>query len=602
MSAPEAEEEPRRTVPLKWLSWGGLALAPLAAVLLLLGDGDGSMRLAMVIAIASVVLIGLSITLRGGMETMRADMEDVLVEEMDVLREDVRNDISTAVRATHRAFGEKMQSVQDNFEALRGQVDAVRGEVVRSETARAEAVRPEAARAEAFARDVPDWGRDRAEYDRPDHDRPDRDPFDPVAPASAVPTSAPAVAPASGPTGFAGQYQSGQSGRASVPAVSGTVLPRQPVPNGVVRHTETVQVTTRHTVVDPRADDDSGGGTVYGGSRYSGRAGEAIDGEWSARPARGRRAAADEPWSERRAREPVEDRWSAGTDRDDSAEHRYGGRSDDRWDAGRGGDAAPAERWSATQGEDGYGSRGATRDDRYGGGRYAEDRYGDRPGRDGDDPGEGSGYRGGRFDVPLSGSDRGTDQPPWRDARWGQRAADAQADNAAQPRSALPALPAGSGAELAPWIPQSDATGPEPGRRGRRYRDEPAEPGRYRDDDGPGRRYRDEPAEPGRYRDGGSDTGRRYGDGAGRRFRDDERGGRYRDDGPSRYRDADEPGRYREDDRGGRYRDDDGPGRRYRDDDRGSRRYRDEESSWDGERWRSERRPDYEYSDDRRWR
>ncbi|MDG4773444.1 hypothetical protein [Solwaraspora sp. WMMD792] len=567
MSAPEAEEEPRRTVPLKWLTWGGLGLAPLAALLLLLGDGDGSLRLAMVIAIASVVLIGLSITLRGGVETMRADMEDALVEEMDVLREDVRNDISTAVRATHRAFGEKMQVVQDDVEALRGQLDVVRAEIARSEPAREQ------------------LGGDRAGYDR----------FDQAAPASAVPAAVPASGP-TGAAGYGGQYNGGQygssgqygsggqAGRASVPAVSGTVLPRQQGPNGVVRQPETVQVSTRQ-VVDPRADDEPAG-TVYGGTRYGGRGGESIDGEWSAPAARGRRSAEpdEESWTERRLRDQPEERWSWSGDRDDSAEQRYGDRPVDRWDVGRAdgfSTGSPAERWPPA------------RDDDY------------PPARDDYPPARsGAGARNGRYpqdrgDLPGPGGDRVADEPPWRDARWDQRMADPPPDgpgiSGTGRRAALPALPAGSGAESPPaWSsPARDPLDDEPVRRSRRYRDEEDDVGRRFRDDDPPRRYRDDDP-PRRYRDEEpADPGRRYRDDAsGRRYRDDEPPRRYAEEGTAgrRYRDYDdEPGR--------RYRDyDDGaPGRRYRDPDDGGRRYRDDDG-------RGRYRDDVDFPDDRRWR
>ncbi|WP_326549867.1 hypothetical protein [Micromonospora sp. NBC_01813] len=599
MSAPEAEEEPRRTVPLKWLTWGGLGLAPLAAVLLLLGDGDGSLRLAMVIAIAAVMLIGLSITLRGGIETMRTDMEDALVEEMDVLRDDVRNDISTAVRASHRAFGEKVQSVEDSVEALRGQVDAVRGEVVRAESARVESARA-----------------DRADYDR----------FDSAAPASAVPASS---MPASGPAGYGGQYPAGQygaatGGRASVPAVSGTVLPRQPASNGVARRTETVQATSRPPSIDPRADVDAGG-TVYGGARPAARGGAAIDGEWSAQSPRSRRSAepAEDSWTERRLREQAGDRWSWDGGRDDSSEQRYGGRADERWDVGRAdgyGTGSPAERWSAGRDDDGYPARsaGTTGNGRYAedNGRYAEDRVGgDRPsdGRYGDrfDRDELRSPRDdARFDGPVPGPERLADEPPWRDARWDQRGADLPTDGPPPRRAALPALPAGSGAEVPPW--SSGPVDAEPGRRSRRYRDEEDTGRRLRDDDGaggrrsreygadPGRRYGDEGANGSRYRDaddaGGGRRFRDYEEDTGRRLRDDDGAGgrrsreygadpgrRYGDEGAngSRYRDADDAGG------GRRSRDyEEETGRRFRDDDDGRGRYRD----------------DYQHSDDRRWR
>ena len=102
--------------------WAGVCLAPLAALLLLLGHG-GALRVAAVLALLSVVLIGVSITLRR--EVVRDEVEDVLFDEVDMLRQDVRADITTAARATHRAFGEKLQVLYENIEGMRGQLDAL---------------------------------------------------------------------------------------------------------------------------------------------------------------------------------------------------------------------------------------------------------------------------------------------------------------------------------------------------------------------------------------------------------------------------------------------------------------------------------------------
>ena len=46
------------------LFWVGVGLAPLAALILLIADGNGSLRFGAVLAILAVVLIGLSIALR----------------------------------------------------------------------------------------------------------------------------------------------------------------------------------------------------------------------------------------------------------------------------------------------------------------------------------------------------------------------------------------------------------------------------------------------------------------------------------------------------------------------------------------------------------
>ena len=190
------------------LFWSGVTLAPVAAAVVLLSDGSGALRVAAVLAILTVVLIALSIMLRPDARAIRVELEEKLLDEIDALRADVRQDIATAARATHRAYSEKLQSLYESVEALRAQVEALRTGSARAES------------------------------------------YEPAAPAAqpAPPSRGPSV---------------------------GTAM----VGGGVVRHTETVQVTTRQTIVDPHADHDRGagygagsGGTVYGGHAASGHA------------------------------------------------------------------------------------------------------------------------------------------------------------------------------------------------------------------------------------------------------------------------------------------------------------------------------------------
>jgi hypothetical protein len=126
MPAEEAPIQRRGRSLATPLFWGGVGLAPLASLLLLVAEGSGPLRVAAVLAVLAVVLIGLSITLRGDAESVRVDLEETLLGEIDELRGDSRKDIATAARATHKAFGEKFQLLQNDVEALRGQLDAVR--------------------------------------------------------------------------------------------------------------------------------------------------------------------------------------------------------------------------------------------------------------------------------------------------------------------------------------------------------------------------------------------------------------------------------------------------------------------------------------------
>lgn len=186
--------------------WIGVGLAPLAALLVLVSSGATAMRVAAVLAILAVVLIGLSVMLRPDAASVRIELEETLLDEVDMVREDVRQDIATAARATHRSFSEKLQTLYEHVESLRRQVDAPRP-------------------------------------GRPERGEP------PIVPARPVASAPPAA--------------SGQ--------VPGAVLT-----GGVVRHTETVRETTRHTVVDQHGDGDRG--TVYGGTVYGAGGGGGVGG------------------------------------------------------------------------------------------------------------------------------------------------------------------------------------------------------------------------------------------------------------------------------------------------------------------------------------
>src|SRR3954462_2641845 len=116
-ASPDSAERPSAKL-LPALLWAGVAVAPLAALALVLGSGERSLRIAIGLALLAVVLIGLSIVLRPTVESVKVDLEDTLYDEVDVVREDMRNDIATAARATHRSFGEKFEQLQGMVEQL----------------------------------------------------------------------------------------------------------------------------------------------------------------------------------------------------------------------------------------------------------------------------------------------------------------------------------------------------------------------------------------------------------------------------------------------------------------------------------------------------
>ncbi|GIH08363.1 hypothetical protein Rhe02_64300 [Rhizocola hellebori] len=152
----------------------------------------GSLRAAVGILIISVILVGVSITLRRDSEGIKSELEDTMYDEIDTVRAEVRDDLGHAVQATQRALGEKMQYLMDQVESTRAELEATKAQL---ETLR----------------------------------------HQPVAASHRAGAPAPGIA------------QHGQ---------------RQAMPPGVLRHTETVQVTTRHTIMDPH--EDASRGTTYG--------------------------------------------------------------------------------------------------------------------------------------------------------------------------------------------------------------------------------------------------------------------------------------------------------------------------------------------------
>src|SRR5262245_38861860 len=105
MPASDAREDQRHAQVFTVLFWVGVAFAPIAALMLLVGSGTGSLRAAVGILVLSVILIGVSIILRRDSENVKSQLEETMFDEIDAMRADVRNDIGHAVQATHRSLG-----------------------------------------------------------------------------------------------------------------------------------------------------------------------------------------------------------------------------------------------------------------------------------------------------------------------------------------------------------------------------------------------------------------------------------------------------------------------------------------------------------------
>src|SRR4051812_36169095 len=115
MPAADTQQQRAGLPMLPGLLWAGVGLAPVAALLVMFGGGStGVMRVAVLLAVVAVVLIGVSVALGRDPETVRSQVEEMVFEELDVLRDDMREDITTAARATHKALGERVVQLQES--------------------------------------------------------------------------------------------------------------------------------------------------------------------------------------------------------------------------------------------------------------------------------------------------------------------------------------------------------------------------------------------------------------------------------------------------------------------------------------------------------
>lgn len=282
------------------LFWGGLGLAPLAGLLLLLGIGG--LRAGALLGVLALVMIAVSIALRPDPTQVRMQLEEILLEELDRLRVEVREDIANASRATHQTVGERMGALQHLVESVRAE--------------RARFAAPHSAVPTGVGQ--PPVGRPAAGHPGAGHPAGPRlaagppvgsHPVTPLGahPVGSHPVTPPPMAaprsippqPVSGPAA-AGRPGGRRSARHQEPAQAAPASPRgraaaPPPTGGVYRHTETVHVTTRSTYVDEHAPNGDGARRYDGG--YSGR-------DWSDQVPRGRPAEPyEESWTDQKLRE-----------------------------------------------------------------------------------------------------------------------------------------------------------------------------------------------------------------------------------------------------------------------------------------------------------
>ncbi|MCZ7434977.1 hypothetical protein O7598_01095 [Micromonospora sp. WMMC241] len=284
MPASVAPADKRTPTLLTVLFWIGVGLAPLAALILLIADGNGTLRFGAVLAILAVVLIGLSIALRA---ENGADAEE-LREELEELRRELRAEIVAAAQRGNQAL-DQARRAEEAAGAVRHRLDAAAAGLAAAPAEERPGGRArvpvagayEAGPAHPTGRAEPEpggrYGADQraepARAGRHDVERTGSDAYAAEGRARPEPRGAGrdrSVDHDEEHTGFAGHgaEPARPAGRASAGVYGAARAPEPGArpdsrPVGVVHHTETVHVTTRHTIVG------DGSGSRYGG--FSGR-------------------------------------------------------------------------------------------------------------------------------------------------------------------------------------------------------------------------------------------------------------------------------------------------------------------------------------------
>ncbi|MFG1891734.1 hypothetical protein ACGFIR_28165 [Micromonospora sp. NPDC049051] len=293
MPAPVTPADKRSASMLTMLFWAGVALAPVAALILLVADGNGPLRFAAVLAILAVVLIGLSIALR--VDGAGPARTEELLDEIEQLRHELRGEIVAAAQRGNQAL-DHAQRAQEEVTALRRRLDAssaaLAGVDAAPGTGRARASVDDAVAGRGRVPDQDDAVPRRGRADRDDEERVRR-----PQPTPRTERPAPGAYGTDGPPpGAGGGYGVDRSAAGGTAGVYGAARPAEPGsqpaarPLGVVRHTETVHVTTRHTVVDGSASVPGDRGARYGGGYAGGWSPAPEERPWSGEPD-------DRPWA-----------------------------------------------------------------------------------------------------------------------------------------------------------------------------------------------------------------------------------------------------------------------------------------------------------------
>src|SRR5882724_11143724 len=133
MSAPEASDQRARLFTIQ--IWVGVGLAGFGALLLIFGATGA----AAAFAILGVAVLGYTMIMERRTPSQRQEIEEALLDELDTLREDVRNDITTAARATHKALNDRVSHLQESLVAVQRQVEQTANEARAAEARALEA-------------------------------------------------------------------------------------------------------------------------------------------------------------------------------------------------------------------------------------------------------------------------------------------------------------------------------------------------------------------------------------------------------------------------------------------------------------------------------
>jgi hypothetical protein len=104
-------EAPQHARLLTALIWAGVGLAPVAALVVLLGGSTGSIRFAVLLIAVCVVLIGAVLLIRDPL-LLKTDLE----ERVEALREELREEMTASAHATSH----RVKALQDEMTRMRG--------------------------------------------------------------------------------------------------------------------------------------------------------------------------------------------------------------------------------------------------------------------------------------------------------------------------------------------------------------------------------------------------------------------------------------------------------------------------------------------------